>query len=471
MKQPWQAIGLGAIAFVVGFGVSSAIERDVRKASVFGLVALAGTSAGVIATNGRVQAAASSNSERGFSATPRSVASLAKGSRQAGTASNSDVAVFWDYENIKASFQGGRAPLAEALVNYATELGSVRTKMIYSNWRREHEKTSRFFYSLGFEPIHVDMGKANSVDLKLAVDSLSIAYQNPDIETFILVTGDKDFVPLVNGLKDAGKTVVLASKASTTSSHLLSSADEFVDISTLVGEQSGNDREVADSITYRDAAVCLKTAVQVGIERGKSTRLPAVDLRMRSNRDYTYRGYQSIATSAHKSFSNFSDFVRSVQKEGGVVLKTVDGFKEIGLPVQDNELPASSTDRKTVNRVPEQQIVDPHTTEQQTTADLTEGDWRLIVDRIRAAFAEVEPGATYGRYLILLAFIRMAKKDGRLPYPNRVLENALQAIVDDGLLVVQPDDSYRLTERIDEQLDTFLQVRLSPVLSEIPASS
>ncbi len=65
----------------------------------------------------------------------------------------------------------------------------------------------------------------------------------------------------------------------------------------------------------------------------------------------------------------------------------------------------------------------------------------------------------------------MAKTNGRLPYPNRVLENTLQTIIDDGLLVAQPDESYRLTERIDKQLDTFLQVRLSPATPEIPASS
>ena len=65
----------------------------------------------------------------------------------------------------------------------------------------------------------------------------------------------------------------------------------------------------------------------------------------------------------------------------------------------------------------------------------------------------------------------MAKTNGRLPYPNRVLENTLQTIIDDGLLVAQPDESYRLTERIDKQLDTFLQVGLSPATPESPASS
>ncbi|MGK7910977.1 MAG: NYN domain-containing protein [Synechococcus sp.] len=447
MKQSWQAIGLGAIAFILGFGVSGAIERDVRKACVFGLVAFAGTSVGVVATSGKVLQTAPSSTTSGAGARTnranRVVTSpISQVNRQAGMVSSSDVAVFWDYENIKAPFQGEKAPLAEALVGYASGVGAVRTKMIYSNWRREHEKTSRFFYSLGFEPIHVDMGKTNSVDLKLAVDSLSIAYQNPDIETFILVTGDKDFVPLVNGLRDAGKTVVLVGRASTTSSHLVSSADEFVDVSTLVDEPSANADEVTDTLSFRDAADCLKAAVQGAIAQGKSTRLPAIDRRMRANLHYTYRGYKSISTEDHKPFSNFSDFVRAVEREGGVVFKTVDGFKEIGLTEDVPNLLPSEPD-------------------QQTTADLTEHDWRLIVERIQAAFTDVEPGPTYGRYLILLAFIRVAKKDGRLPYTNRVLEDALQAIVDGGLLVVQPDDSYRLADNIDEQLSTFLQVRLS----------
>ncbi|MEM9569023.1 MAG: hypothetical protein AAF974_12025, partial [Cyanobacteria bacterium P01_E01_bin.34] len=156
----------------------------------------------------------------------------------------------------------------------------------------------------------------------------------------------------------------------------------------------------------------------------------------------------------------------------GVALKIVDGFKEIGLPEGVTGSQASPPEYEMVDlQITEQQKTDRQIINRQAIVDLTERDWGLIVDQIRAAFSEVEPGATYGRYLILLACIRMAKRDGQLPYPNRVLGNALQATVDDGLLMVQPDDSYRLIDNIDDQFDTFLQTRLTLEPSEIPVSS
>jgi uncharacterized protein (TIGR00288 family) len=144
------------------------------------------------------------------------------------------IAVFWDYENTKVPAEGINLPLAEALIAYSGSLGHPTILRVYSNWQREKSAVSvQALYSLGFEPIHVSMGKPNSVDLKLAIDCLSTAYNHSEIEHFIIVTADKDFIPLVNALKALKKRVIIVGKADVVSEHLMLSAHNFVPLETL----------------------------------------------------------------------------------------------------------------------------------------------------------------------------------------------------------------------------------------------
>lgn len=141
-----------------------------------------------------------------------------------------EVAVFWDYENVRVNAEGLKVPVAEKLVEYSKTIGHVRVKRVYSDWSRVNPAINRALYSLGFDPIHVSMGKANSVDVKIAVDCLDTAMLYPEINNFIIVTGDKDFISVVNWLKDNRRNVIIIGKSDVVSEHLLLSADHFVSL-------------------------------------------------------------------------------------------------------------------------------------------------------------------------------------------------------------------------------------------------
>jgi hypothetical protein len=87
-----------------------------------------------------------------------------------------------------------------------------------------------------------DMGRTgraikNSVDMNLCIDAMKTLYTNPNIGKFVLCTGDRDFIPLVNSIRQQGKEVIIIGIGGAASSHLAQSADEFIFYETLIGKR------------------------------------------------------------------------------------------------------------------------------------------------------------------------------------------------------------------------------------------
>lgn len=428
-------LGLGPLAFAIAFGVTYLSDRDARRASVTGLAALSATYAtGLISTEEyRRHSALSEARYLQPNASPAPPALPAK-------SASGEVAVFWDYENVKIAAQGIQAPLAESLVDYSQSQGHPRLKIVYSNWRREKESLVQALYSLGFEPIHVSTGKENAVDVKLTVDCLNTAYQYPDVEHFIIVTGDRDFVPLVNALKTLEKRVTLIGRAEVASNQLLLSADEFIDLEKLGTEDSEDatpSKRLTQTISYEDAVACLLAAINLARDQGKSTRFGAIDRLMRANIQYTYGGVASITRPDAPPFTNFSAFVDAAATAGQVQIKTLAGFKELFLPEEDPEAESEFSS--------------------QDSGPLTREQWQILLDQVKNAFQETHlDHNSYGRFMSLFFYVRLAKKDGRLPHSNEKLKQSLSRLVDLGILLEQDNRSFRLIANLDEKIDDYL---------------
>lgn len=132
------------------------------------------------------------------------------------------IAVFVDYDNQQLD--------VFALIEMLRERGRVVIRRAYADWvtRQSYRKT---VVQAGFELIDcpkISATHKNAADIRLAVDCLSIGYDHEDIETFVLVTGDVDFVPLINKLRTMGRdTIVVAANASA-AELLLQSCDEYI---------------------------------------------------------------------------------------------------------------------------------------------------------------------------------------------------------------------------------------------------
>ncbi|HMQ31870.1 MAG TPA: NYN domain-containing protein, partial [Chloroflexaceae bacterium] len=163
-----------------------------------------------------------------------------------------DVAVFIDFENVYVSVRDklNANPNFEAIMDRCSDLGRVVISRAYADWYRYPRVTSAL-YANAIEPIYVatyyydkDVGRTgraikNSVDMNLCIDAMKTLFTNPNIGRFVLVTGDRDFIPLVNSIRQQGKEVYIIGIGGAASTHLAQSADEFVFYEQLVGKQPG----------------------------------------------------------------------------------------------------------------------------------------------------------------------------------------------------------------------------------------
>lgn len=152
-----------------------------------------------------------------------------------------DVAVFVDFENVYVSVREkfDATPNFELIMDRCEDYGRIVIARAYADWYRYPRVTSALFAN-GVEPMYVptyyydrDMGRTgrpikNSVDIHLCIDAMRTLYTEPNIKRFVLVTGDRDFIPLVNAIRQRGRDVIVIGIGGAASSHLAQSADEFL---------------------------------------------------------------------------------------------------------------------------------------------------------------------------------------------------------------------------------------------------
>ncbi|HEX7116377.1 MAG TPA: NYN domain-containing protein [Steroidobacter sp.] len=148
------------------------------------------------------------------------------------------MALFCDFENIAlgvrdakyAKFDIGRV-LERLLLK-----GSIVVKKAYCDWERYKEFKGPM-HEASFELIeipHVRMSGKNSADIRLVVDALDLCYTKSHVDTFVIISGDSDFSPLVSKLRENNKTVIGVGVKSSTSDLLIANCDEFIFYDDLV---------------------------------------------------------------------------------------------------------------------------------------------------------------------------------------------------------------------------------------------
>ena len=131
-----------------------------------------------------------------------------------------DVAVFIDFENVYVSVREkfDATPNFELIMDRCEDYGRIVIARAYADWYRYPRVTSALFAN-GVEPMYVptyyydrEVGRTgrpikNSVDIHLCIDAMRTLYTQTHIDKFVLVTGDRDFIPLVNAIRQHGKEV------------------------------------------------------------------------------------------------------------------------------------------------------------------------------------------------------------------------------------------------------------------------
>jgi len=150
-------------------------------------------------------------------------------------------AVFVDFENLALGVEQdkkGRFEI-ELVLKRLLERGRIVFKRAYCDWPRFKDFMQEF-HRQGFEMIDIPSSRVsgkNSADIRMVVDAIDLSYSKSHIDTFVLVTGDSDFSPLVSKLKENDKRVIGCGVRSSTSDLLANNCDEFIFYDDLIRVQ------------------------------------------------------------------------------------------------------------------------------------------------------------------------------------------------------------------------------------------
>src|SRR6188508_1348058 len=152
--------------------------------------------------------------------------------------SDATIAVFLDLENIALGARDANYPLFD--VNKVIERlllkGHIVVKKAYCDFDR-YKTFKRALHEAAFEMIeipHLRQSGKNSADIRMVVDALDLCYTKAHVDTFVIISGDSDFSPLVSKLRENAKTVIGIGVKKSTSDLFISNCDEFIYYDDLV---------------------------------------------------------------------------------------------------------------------------------------------------------------------------------------------------------------------------------------------
>ena len=244
---------------------------------------------------------------------------------------NNNVAIFWDVENVKPS--NSKNLFIQGLWDYADGLGRVVSSYAYADWSLSgYKQLGPALASLHFNMIHVPFrGRRrdkNSADMHLTNDCLDLLRFNDHIDTYVLLTGDSDFRPLVMNLRKAGKVTHIICDIKNASNDLLRLADSFTDYRDMfpseddeVGEEESEKKDTTTSYSKEYWFERLAETASILKKDSKGTDSGNVKITMKK----LNQGFDEKAL----GYKRWGDFIASASRAGFISIESDDNQSEI----------------------------------------------------------------------------------------------------------------------------------------------
>ena len=254
-----------------------------------------------------------------------------------------DLAVFIDWENIYISTvsEYNSKPNVSAMLEKAREYGRIVSATAYADWTDgDFRDAPPTLYSNGISPRYISARyfpggrsqkrRTNSIDVMLAVECSDFLHNHPQVDTYVLVTGDGDFIPLVSLLRSRGKQVVVIGVSEATSYHLIESADDFISYASLLEEErAARARDKTPKKKAADPFKELVRAVETLKKGGKTRVLGQVKQQMIVQ--------LGSFDERNVGFKKFKDFVVEAERRG--LVNTVDQDFELQVYLPNEKVP------------------------------------------------------------------------------------------------------------------------------------
>jgi uncharacterized protein (TIGR00288 family) len=261
----------------------------------------------------------------------------------AATTSVKNMAVFCDFENIALGVRDARYDRFDMkkVLERLLLKGSIVVKKAYCDWDR-YKEFKAAMHEAAFEMIeipHVRQSGKNSADIRMVVDALDLCYTKEHVDTFVILSGDSDFSPLVSKLRENARTVIGVGVKNSSSDLLIANCDEFIYYDDLVRESANQRTSRRRSQPRAAAAASAQSRTRTSQEKTpQDRRQEAFDLlettleALIAERGEEERIWGSMIKQALKrrmpgfnesyyGFSSFSDLLEEGAKRGIVKLE------------------------------------------------------------------------------------------------------------------------------------------------------
>jgi uncharacterized protein (TIGR00288 family) len=262
------------------------------------------------------------------------------------TPTDTNMALFCDFENVALGVR--EAKYAEFDVWKVLERlllkGNIVVKKAYCDWDR-YKDFKKAMHEAAFELIeipHVRMSGKNSADIRMVVDALDLCYTKSHVDTFVIISGDSDFSPLVSKLRENDKTVIGVGVKKSTSDLLISNCDEFIFYDDLVREKPKKQARRRPQPATPEAAkapaaegdkkqeafdLVMETVEALSTERGAEEKIWGSMVKQALKRRHpgfneSYYGFRSFGKLLDELEARQLIALEHDEKSGGVIIKS-----------------------------------------------------------------------------------------------------------------------------------------------------
>ncbi len=251
-----------------------------------------------------------------------------------------NLALFCDFENIALGVRDANYAKFDIkrVIEQLLVKGSIVAKKAYCDWDR-YKSYKPTMHEAAFELIeipHTRQSGKNSADIRMVVDALDLCYTKEHIDTFVIISGDSDFSPLVSKLRENAKSVIGVGVKNSTSDLLMNNCDEFIFYDDLVSTKkparrrsrgkvrasTGKDATAekaspsSDDQTQHAIDLVLETAEAIYAERGDRAKLWGSMIKQ------TLKRRRPGFNESFYGFSSFNDLLEEAQTRGLLELES-----------------------------------------------------------------------------------------------------------------------------------------------------
>jgi len=255
-----------------------------------------------------------------------------------------NMALFCDFENVALGVRD--AKYAQFDIDKVLERlllkGNIVVKKAYCDWERYRE-FKKDMHEAAFELIeipHVRQSGKNSADIRMVVDALDLCYTKSHVDSFVIISGDSDFSPLVSKLRENNKIVIGVGVKQSSSDLLVANCDEFIFYDDLVREKAkkvrkkktaapaASDAAPADGDKAGEAIdVMMETIEALFTERGAEEKIWGSMVKQALKRrkpgfNEAYYGFKSFGKLLDEAQARKLVVLEPDEKSGGVIIKS-----------------------------------------------------------------------------------------------------------------------------------------------------